>query len=140
MAPIRLGKFSCALQAICVTPEISRDAASTGQLDRGNVFDKLCSEIFDASLDKRDRTKLPTFARSGSPGIEKRWSGTSPVDVGRVQLVRNFNVVGFENFGFRYVRLHVPVCEASVRLSQRKYRTLLGPPERCESLSGQWHQ
>jgi hypothetical protein len=65
-----------------------------------SIEDKLCCEIFDASLDKRDRTKLPTFARSGSPGIEKRWSGTSPVDVGRVQLVRNFNVVGFENFGF----------------------------------------
>jgi hypothetical protein len=55
---------------------------------------------FVASLDKRDRTKLPTFARSSSPGIEKRWSRTSPVDVGRVQLVRNFNFVGFENFGF----------------------------------------
>jgi hypothetical protein len=99
-SPFRLGKFSCPLQAICVTLEISRDAVSTGQLDRRNVFDKFCSEIFDASLNKRHRTKLPSFARSSSPGIEKRWSRTSPVNVGRVQLVRKFNVVGFENFGF----------------------------------------
>ena len=42
----------------------------------------------------------------------------------------------FRKFWFRYVRIHVPLCEASVRLSRRKYRALPGLLGRREAGDG----